>query len=210
MSTMSSASERCCSMRALSFTSRPARIHGHARHGNGAWESRARRRAICCGSWESPAGPTEDDSTHTLTDYLPLPTFAFPQFCDVRDVVFAVPCINNERFVQRKHTHLRMAEFALPLLRLYGLQDMRPAIVQGIHQRQRNFQRRGAAVSQLRPTGFFVRLDGGFVFGESQLESNVGIHMAVGHVVDDLLYGPTSVAVGSFDLLRSQSGDGGS
>ena len=43
-----------------------------------------------------------------------------------------------------------------------------------------------------QPTSARVRLDRGFVFCECELQPDVGVHVAVGHVVHDLPDGPSA------------------
>ena len=59
------------------------------------------------------------------------------------------------------------------------------------------------------PAVFHVRLDGRRIFGQGQLEADVGVHVALGHVMGDLPHGPSAIAIGSFDLLRREALDRG-
>ncbi len=75
-------------------------------------------------------------------------------------------------------------------------------------QRQRRLDRQ-LAVGKLGPGGFVVGLDGGPIFGERELEADVGVGVAVGDVMDDLAHGPAAVAVGRVELGVAQALDGG-
>src|SRR5581483_3724978 len=102
-----------------------------------------------------------------------------------------------------------MTKRALPIGAIDTAQNAHPAIVQSFKNREGSFDRRVGYVGQFRPGVFVVRFDDRLVFGERELETDVGVHVAFGDVMDHLPNGPSAVPVGSVDLLRSESGDGG-
>src|SRR5882762_7392277 len=68
-----------------------------------------------------------------------------------------------------------------------------------LDNRQRDI-RRQLLIGEIRPEMFRVRLDGRIVLAKAELESNKPIHVAIGHVVDDLARGPASGAVRGIEL----------
>ncbi len=80
-------------------------------------------------------------------------------------------------------------------------------------ERRRESQARvdggGAGVGELGPELLVVGLDGGPILGEGEADADVGIHVAVGDVVDELADGPAAVAIGGVELRVVQAGDGG-
>ena len=70
---------------------------------------------------------------------------------------------------------------------------------EGIQQGDGHIGRR--FVYFVRPAhSFFHKADGGFVFGKSQLKTAIGVDMAVGHMMDQLLYCPAAFAIRSCQL----------
>src|SRR5713101_6120366 len=64
------------------------------------------------------------------------PAFLPSQFRDVRGVMPSVPRIQKQQPVQRAHSVVRMPERPRKILRLQGMQQAHPAVVQRIQQRQ--------------------------------------------------------------------------
>lgn len=58
-----------------------------------------------------------------------------------------------------------------------------------------------------RPKFFVVRFDDRAIFGQSPLEADVSVHVAVGEMVDDLTRCPTAGAVSRVELLRGKCSD---
>lgn len=63
---------------------------------------------------------------------------------------------------------------------------------------------------ELGPAIFHVGPDHGRLFGQRQLETYVGIHVAVGNVVRDLSNCPAAVAIGRVELRIAETIDGAS
>src|SRR5712692_4969611 len=55
-----------------------------------------------------------------------------------------------------------------------------------------------------------IRLDGGFLFRQSQLEADVAVQVAVRDVMHHLTDGPPAGAIGRLELLGRETGDSGS
>ena len=64
-----------------------------------------------------------------------------------------------------------------------------------------------APCRRARPRRLVVRLDRRVVFGQRQLEADVGVHVAVGHVVHDLTHGPSAGPIRRIELRVGQAGD---
>src|SRR5215469_9169919 len=77
----------------------------------------------------------------------------------------------------------------------------------GFKKVKRDLKRSEFRVFEFGPGVFVVSLDGGHVFGERQLAADIGVQMAVGDMVDDLLYRPSAFAVRGIKLLFVQTGD---
>src|SRR5438105_1124835 len=79
--------------------------------------------------------------------------------------------------------------------------------MQTFKQIQRRFDRRRARIDQLGPLSLVVSFYRRFVLSEGKLEADVTVHMTVGHVVNNLAYGPSFLSVWRVQLCRAQSGD---
>jgi hypothetical protein len=84
-----------------------------------------------------------------------------------------------------------------------------PALVERIEQGERGFDGSALRLGQFGPEILHVGLDGGLVFGERQLETDVRVHVAIGNVMSDLAEGPAAIAIGSIELLVGKSAEGG-
>ena len=78
--------------------------------------------------------------------------------------------------------------------------------MQAFDHGQRNLHRQPAAVCQVGPGCFVVRLDRGPILGKRQLEANVAVRVAVGHVVDHLAQCPAALTVRGIELRVAQPG----
>ena len=63
------------------------------------------------------------------------------------------------------------------------------------------------AVSEARPGGLVVGLDGGPVFREGELGAAIRVGVAVGNVMHELAHGPAAFAVRSVELQLGESVD---
>ena len=102
-----------------------------------------------------------------------------------------------------------MAEGALEVFGAHRSEDGVPALVEGFEEGERDLDGRLLHVGELGPAVFGVGLDGGLVLGQAELEADVGVHVAVRHVMDHLADGPAAVAVGGVELPVVEAGDGG-
>src|SRR6266849_9911294 len=118
-----------------------------------------------------------------------LPAFLLAEFGDVGGVVFAVPLVNEQQPIDGALAMLGVDERPGEVLGFQGAPETVPAIVQGVEKGLRNRDWSGFGVDELCPAGFFVRADGGLVFGERQAQADVGVHVAVRDVMDDLADG---------------------
>ncbi len=125
------------------------------------------------------------------------------------DVMPAVPGIHGDSLVRRKNTAmLRVAEPALEVGRLQLGQQQQPALVQGLEQAKRGFDRSCAGVRQLGPSGFFVRPDGRLLLRERELDAGIRVEVAVGNMMHHLAHRPAAGPVGCVELRGGQSGNG--
>ncbi len=96
-----------------------------------------------------------------------------------------------------------VAEAALPLLLLKGLEEHDPARVEGFDEVERPLDG-GGGVVEGGPGLFVVGLDGRPVLGKGEFDAEEGVHVGVGDVVDELANGPTAVAVGGSKLIVAE------
>src|SRR5262249_29984599 len=87
-------------------------------------------------------------------------------------------------------------------------QERHPAPVQRVEKRDGDFDRRRRDVRELRPLPLLVRLDGGLLFRQRELDAHVRVEVAVGDVVRDLPHGPAAWRVWRVELGWLQSRDG--
>jgi hypothetical protein len=119
---------------------------------------------------------------------------------DVCDVVAAVPSIDEGSEFNRLRAVFGVAEAALPLGVIEGLEEHDPAGVEGFDELERPLDR-GGGVMKGSPGFFVVGFDGGPIFGEGETNADEGVHVAVGDMVDELADGPASIAIGAVELL---------
>src|SRR6185369_4216808 len=119
-----------------------------------------------------------------------LPVHPFPQRRHVRGVMPAMPGVEAEHAVESDPAVVGVEKRTLEVLRGHRPQHGVPAVVERLEEKQRHFDRRSPRVGELGPAVLFIRLDRRLVLGQRQLEADVGVHMAVRHVVDDLPDGP--------------------
>jgi len=108
----------------------------------------------------------------------PLPALAGAQARNVGGVVTRVPVVEGQYVGKILAAHRRMNIAFLKILVGERFQQAHPADVQGFDQHQRNVYGK-PTVCQISPHDFIVRLDGGPIFGERQLEAHVGVSMAI-------------------------------
>ncbi len=124
-------------------------------------------------------------------------------------VVAGVPIVEGHGFGQRLASIFGMDVAALPLLFCEGTQQDDPALVERVNEVQRQGDRSGTGVGEIRPERFVIGRDGGPVFGEGEAHADTGIHVAVGDVVHELANGPATFAVGRVELSVAEAGNGG-
>src|SRR6185503_14008011 len=134
-----------------------------------------------------------------------LPAVLLPQSGDVRRVMTAMPRVEIEQVGQRHRPVFRVHDFARERRRIERPQEVDPARVDVLDQRQRYGDRGRLAIDGLGPQLLVVRLDRRIVLGHAQLEADVRVHVAVRDVVHDLPRRPSAVAVWRIKLLLGQS-----
>src|SRR5688572_26850821 len=77
-----------------------------------------------------------------------------------------------------------------------------------VEQIERHIDRHLLRVRELCPCSLVVWLDRGLVLSQAELEANVGVHVTVGDVMDDLLHRPATRPVSSFELVARQASYG--
>src|ERR1700680_130219 len=133
------------------------------------------------------------------------PAFARAERSDVGDVVAAVPGVEGERFVERHHATLRMAELARPIGGGKRAEKRDPAAVERFEQGERSLDRRRFGIGKLGPTRFIIGLDGRLVFRQREFEADVGVQVAVRQGMNQLADGPAAWAVGRIELLGREA-----
>src|SRR5215207_5653720 len=73
--------------------------------------------------------------------------------------------------------------------------------MQALQQRQRRFHWSDPDIRQLGPARLVVWLDERFILGKGQFDAGVGVEVAIGKVMDDLMYGPALVPIRCVQLL---------
>jgi hypothetical protein len=138
-----------------------------------------------------------------------LPRFLFAEFGDVGDVMAAVPGVEEEQPVDGARAVIGMDQDATELIGGERTPEADPAVMQSLEESEGDVDRAGFRIEKLRPAIFVIGLDRGLVFGEGETMADVGVHMAVGDVVDDLADGPAAFAIGSVELGGREITDGG-
>jgi hypothetical protein len=98
-----------------------------------------------------------------------------------------------------------MDGFAREVGILHGEQHGVPALMEAVEDLNRH-ARIERHVGELRPFGFVVRLDRGFVFSQRQPKTNKRVHMTVGEMVHDLAGRPPAVSI---RLIEARAGHRG-
>ena len=125
------------------------------------------------------------------------------------EVVAAVPGVEEgDGFDGEAAAVIGMDEAALELVLGEGLEHHDPAGVEAFDELEGPLDWGGGGVMEGGPGFFVVRLDGGPVLGEGEADAGEGVHVAVGHVVDELADGPAAFAVGGGELVVVQAVDG--
>ena len=94
-----------------------------------------------------------------------------------------------------------MSEGPFPILGRKGTQEKYPTLMKRIEKGQRSLDGGQAAVGQLGPTIFHVGFNRGFIFGKSQLETDVTVEVAVGNMMNDLPYRPSAIPIRCVQLF---------
>src|SRR4051794_31740276 len=108
------------------------------------------------------------------------------------NVVRAMPCIQRNHPVDSAHSMLLMAEGAGKIGIGHSAQQMVPALVYSLEERERSFNRGETRIGKLGPTLLIVWFDRRLILGECQFGTNVCIEVAVGHVVDHVSHRPSA------------------
>lgn len=124
-------------------------------------------------------------------------------------MVPAVPGVHGDSLLYLENTAmLGMSKPPFEVGRAQLTKQQQPALVQRLEQRKRRLDRSGARVRQLGPTRLLVRLDGGLLFRERELDPGVCVKVAVGKMMHHLPQGPAGGPVRGVELLRRQAGHG--
>jgi hypothetical protein len=123
------------------------------------------------------------------------------QIGDVGGVMAGVPCIECQSRSKVLTAHLGVIVATLEVVCVKRFKQSHPASVQRADERERRLNGHTAAVGQVGPCSLVVGLDGGPFFGERELESDIGVGMAVRNVMHHLAHGPTALAIGCVKLF---------
>ena len=111
---------------------------------------------------------------------LPPHTLAQPRH--VGRMVWPVPRVERQHLVEALAAGLGVNEHPVEVGWFHSPQDRDPALVDGVEQHERRFDRHRLHIGKQRPEGFLVRLDRRLVLGEGELEPTVRVEVAVGHM----------------------------
>ena len=129
------------------------------------------------------------------------------QVSDVGDVVAGVPAVEEGGVFEVHAAHDGMDEAALPLLVGQVLEQHDPAGMDAFEDLEGPLDG-GGVVVEVGPGGLVVGLDDGPVFGEGEAQSDDGVHVTVGKVMDDLARAPAAITVGEVELGVAKALDG--
>ena len=123
---------------------------------------------------------------------------------DVSDVVLAVPSVEGDIAIEVDGAEFRMLKLALEVRRFHVTEYDRPPLVQRIDERERNIDRE-FGVGKIRPCLLIIRLHQWLCFGERKFEADVGVHVTVGDVMNELADCPTLGTIRRIELLIGES-----
>ena len=129
------------------------------------------------------------------------PAHALPQRRDVSGVMPAVPGINRQAFFEPYDSQLRVTEGPEIIRTRQSPQHDLPAFVQTLEQAERDLDRAGFRLRKFRPLLFGVGLYRRVLFGEGEFESDVGVHVTVREVMNNLADSPALGPVRRVELL---------
>src|SRR5215831_5189890 len=134
-----------------------------------------------------------------------LPTAAFAQGSDVRNVMAPMPGILRKQEIDSGEAPLWMTESARPVSRTESAQENHPAHVQIFKDGERRFDGRGFRVGEFSPKGLLISLDRRLILGERQLEAHERIHVTVSDMMNKLPDRPAARAIRCVELSGLQS-----
>ena len=108
----------------------------------------------------------------------------------------SVPGVERRVSIEADGTQLGMLQGPLELLTREPAQERDPAPVERFQERERGGQVGDGSVGKLRPPRLVVGLDRGPVLRDGQLEADIGVHVAVRNMVDNLGHGPAAIPIG--------------
>src|SRR5438128_6961345 len=129
-----------------------------------------------------------------------LPAHSFSQFGNVRHVMASVPGIERKVLFQWHDSELRVLECSLPLFGFHRAQCAQSDRA-AIPVMRARLPAAWIGSQPIAPSDPHVRFDRRLVLGERQLETDVCVHVALRHMVDNLPHRPATFAIWSFDLL---------
>src|SRR5580704_2005346 len=144
-----------------------------------------------------------------ITPVRPLPVQKIsPDRHNVRDVMLAVPRIVSEVLLEANGATLRMMEGAKKIRLAHGFEQPHPTAVKPLQQAQGGLDGHAGTVRKIGPEPFIVRFDNGRLLGKRQLEPHVGVHVAIGQMMDHLPSSPAARPVRCVELLLAQTRHG--
>lgn len=127
----------------------------------------------------------------------------------MRDMVVPVPSVLNDELAKRQGTDLRMTERAGERSVIAGTKQRHPSPVKVLQQQKRSLDRRRRRVGERRPQLFVVGTNDRIVLGKRQFGADVGVYVAVGHVMNYLAHRPAPGTIGRIELFRAETLDRG-
>src|SRR5581483_7538774 len=115
-----------------------------------------------------------------------------------------MPCVEGQVFIERIDAALWMIERAREVRGPHGPQQRYQPCMHGFQEIERGVYVEFLRVGRRGPKILIVRFNGWLLFRERQFEPDERIHVAVREVMDNLPHRPSSMAIGSVELLLAQ------
>src|SRR5579871_2988194 len=124
-----------------------------------------------------------------------------PDRHNMRDMMLAVPGIVSEILIEANRATLGMMEGAKKVALAHGFEQPHPTAVKPLQQAQGGLDGHGGRVRKTGPEHFIVWFDRRRLLGKRQLEAHVGVHVAIGQMMNDLPGSPAARPVRRVELL---------
>src|ERR1700751_5101021 len=113
----------------------------------------------------------------------------------MRHMMLSMPGVERQILFERDHAKLGMTKGPLPLGGRDPTQRHRPALMERIQQSKRQLHRSSLGLRQFGPQIFHIRANRWLLLSQCERKPDIRVHMAVGHMMHNLTYGPAPVAI---------------